>query len=269
MPHRNVRKVMPEAIYHSEGALLVPTDLARGPWSAAAQHGGPPAGLLARAILGAAPPLGFRLARLTVDLFRTVPMAPLEPRVRVIREARRLVLVSAELLAGGEPVALAHGALLAVGDTPPRAVDATLDGPEGLTTGKLLPDSVTEAIGHGFHSTVDVRWVRREHPCGAWFGIPCALVAGDETHPVVRAAAISDFVNAMVSIGTPERGAFINTDTTVHFAREPEGSWMGLSAGSAGDLGGVGYGEAFFFDASGCFGKATQSRLANTSSWRG
>ena len=40
----------PAAVFHRDGDLFVPTELARGPWSADAQHGGAPAALLARAI---------------------------------------------------------------------------------------------------------------------------------------------------------------------------------------------------------------------------
>jgi hypothetical protein len=37
---------MPEAFFHRDGDRYVPTELTRGPWSAEAQHGGPPAALL-------------------------------------------------------------------------------------------------------------------------------------------------------------------------------------------------------------------------------
>ena len=35
-----------DAFFHRDGGRYVPTELTRGPWSADAQHGGPPAALL-------------------------------------------------------------------------------------------------------------------------------------------------------------------------------------------------------------------------------
>src|SRR5206468_551060 len=46
---------MSEALFVLEGERFLPTELCRGPWSPDAQHGGPPAALLARANL---PPWG-------------------------------------------------------------------------------------------------------------------------------------------------------------------------------------------------------------------
>jgi hypothetical protein len=258
-----------EPVYESSGDLFVPTERARGPWSPGAQHGGPPTGLLARAILKAAPAGPLRLARITADLFRTIPMAPFTTRAEVVRSGRRVALVRAELVSDDRVVAVAYGALLAVSDVAPREYPATLAGPEGFSTGKLLPETVYAAIGHGFHSTVEVRWVSRERPCAAWFRLPGPLVAREGTHPFVCAATMSDFVNALMSLGGGQSAAFINTDTTVYFGREPAGEWIGLSATGAVDSSGVGFGEVLLLDHHGCFGRAVQARLANTSAWRG
>jgi hypothetical protein len=45
-----VTRPLPQALFVVDGARFVPTVLCRGPWSADAQHGGPPAALLARAV---------------------------------------------------------------------------------------------------------------------------------------------------------------------------------------------------------------------------
>ena len=44
---------MTEAIFVREGDRFLPTDLARGPWSPEAQHGGAPAALLAYLVVQA------------------------------------------------------------------------------------------------------------------------------------------------------------------------------------------------------------------------
>jgi hypothetical protein len=63
------------------------TEHTRGPWDAAAQHAGPPAALLGRAVESVARP-DVRVARLTFDIARPVPLGVLEVTTSVVREGR-------------------------------------------------------------------------------------------------------------------------------------------------------------------------------------
>ena len=67
---------MSDAIFLPDGPRFVPTELARGPWTPEAQHGGPPAALLARTLEREPGAEGMLVARLTVELLRPVPIAP-------------------------------------------------------------------------------------------------------------------------------------------------------------------------------------------------
>ncbi len=68
-----------------------------------------------------------RIARLTVDLMRPVPVAPLTIETEIVREGRKIQLVNARLLAGGNEVVrasalrirVAPGALPETAGTPP------------------------------------------------------------------------------------------------------------------------------------------------------
>lgn len=117
---------MPDAVFRRDGDHFIPTRLAASAWGESVLHGGPPCGLLARAIERAAPAPGLHLARLTVDLFRAVPLASLEVRTEAVRTGRRIVAMRASILAEGVEVARAHGVLLrptasaAAVDDPPR-----------------------------------------------------------------------------------------------------------------------------------------------------
>ena len=68
---------MPAALFEPDGQLLVPTALTVGPWDPGSQHGGAPSALLARAVEAEPAPGPVRLARLTVELLRPVPLTPL------------------------------------------------------------------------------------------------------------------------------------------------------------------------------------------------
>ena len=65
-----------------------PTDAARGPWSPEALHGGPSAALLARAVEPLLDPL--QPVRLTVELLRPVPVAPLTVETEELRPGRKV-----------------------------------------------------------------------------------------------------------------------------------------------------------------------------------
>lgn len=73
-----------QSVYRRDGAYFLPTGLSRGPWDERAQHGGAPAALLAHLAQEAAGE-DFVLARLTFELTRPIPIAPLT----VVAEASR------------------------------------------------------------------------------------------------------------------------------------------------------------------------------------
>src|SRR5687767_461680 len=88
---------MPEAFYVVSGDRVTPTEHTRGPWDAAAQHAGPPAALLGRAIEGCQPRDGFLVARVTFDILRPVPIAPLGLEASVVRPGKNVDQVAAAL----------------------------------------------------------------------------------------------------------------------------------------------------------------------------
>src|SRR5689334_24914567 len=91
------------------------TDLARGTWSVAIQHGGPVSALLVRGLERCAQRDDTRLSRVVVDLLGGVPAeGDLWVRSHVERGGKQIELVSAQMLAAGpdgepRPVARASG----------------------------------------------------------------------------------------------------------------------------------------------------------------
>ena len=79
-----------DALYRREGDLFVPTPLAASPWSSGQQQGGPVLGLVAHAAESHVNDPGLRPVRLSVDLFRAVPLSPIEVQATSIRRGRRL-----------------------------------------------------------------------------------------------------------------------------------------------------------------------------------
>ena len=258
---------MSESVFRREGASFVPTEAAGSPWSRETLHGGAACGLLARAIEGAAPDTSFSLVRLTVDLFRPIPRAPLRIEVSPARAGRRVHSVAAALYAGDVEITRASALLVRRDEAaePGAELDPPPPGPEGIATTGLVPGGM-QGFPSGFHTTVECRWVSRgpsAPPC-AWLRLPIPLVAGEPTTPLQHAAALSDFANALASFSRRAQGlgaGYINADVTLYLARTPAAGWIALQSEHRSERSGIGFVDVGLHDERGRLGRIVQACL--------
>ena len=270
---------MTDAVFVREGDLFVPTDLAGSPWGEGLLHGGPPAGLMARAVehyLANDP--GLQPVRITVDLFRPVPKVPLRAAVTPVREGKRLAALQVSLFAGDTEVSRA--AVLALRTSQVELQEGakappSVPGHEGVVTtnlmGALRPPGLPESavprgpIRQGFHTTIEARRVSPHGTAGtiAWLRIPVPLVLDEETGPFARLAATADFGSPLGSVRTAGQSGFINADISVHLQRLPEGEWLCLEARGSAETSGLGLVETVVHDLHGPLGRITQAIMAN------
>lgn len=253
---------MDEALYLPRDGGYRPTGLTQGPWSEGAQHGGPPAALLARAIEAEPTPVPMHVVRITVELMRPVPLKPLTIDTEVIRPGKRVRLVAASLLHDG--VQMAVGVALQI-----RSEDVAVDEPAGDTppgpeTG--TSPSWPAVWPSGYHDTaVEMRFVSGDPtapgPATAWIRLRVPVVAGEEPSGVQRAAAAADFGNGISSVLDPARFVYINPDLTVYLHREPAGEWIGLEAATTAQPSGIGLAESALHDVAGPVGRSLQGLL--------
>ncbi len=257
---------MSDAIFHLDGDRAVPTELARGPWSPDAQHGGPPAALLARAFERADPGPASFVARLTIELLRPVPLSPLVVHTRTIRPGRKVQWLEATLLADDVEVARASALRL--------RVDPALDLPlPDLGPSPLPPPSASapfviefpQAASAGFWQAMELRVAAGSFveagEATIWFRLLVPVVAGEDPTPLQRVAAAADFGNGVST--ALERGAylFINPDLTIYLHRDPVGEWVALEAQTFGEAHGVGLAESALHDERHRIGRSLQSLL--------
>ena len=275
---------MSEGLFHRDGETFVPGPQATSPWGEDVLHGGPVCGLFAYAVEAhrrtAAPDAPPLLARLTLDLFRAVPRAPLTIAVEPRRTGRRIAGWDLSLRDARREVARATALLLLPSDLPASGSRPPAPrGPEGIETTGLHPPGEAETeramqelanFDVGFHRTVQARWVQRDAEIGpgtVWLRSPLSVVAGEPLTPLQNAAATADFGNALANMArrrTDTTGVgFINTDISLHLYREPVGEWICLRADRRVDEQGVGLVEVSHFDRAGFVGRSVQARLAN------
>jgi acyl-Coa thioesterase superfamily protein/acyl-CoA thioesterase superfamily protein len=259
---------VPDAFYERDGDLFLATELTRGPWDPGAQHAGPPAALLGRALERLDDAAEFHLGRLSFDILRSVPIAPVRVSARVLRPGRRVQLVEAELNdEGGETLMRATAwrirtAAVAIPDEAAE-LDPPPPGPEQGREVDFFP------TGHelGYHSAMEVRFVEggflEPGPATVWLRMLHPLVAGAETSPLQRTLVVADVGNGVSAALDYRRYLFINVDLTVQLERLPAGEWVGVEARTLPQPQGVGTAESVLSDERGRIGRALQTLLVS------
>jgi hypothetical protein len=239
------------------------TQLTRGPWDPGAQHGGAPAALLGRAIERVEPGSGMRVARITFELLRPVPVAELRVETELVRPGRRVQLVAARLYAGETRVmqALALRMRRADGVAPVVAAAGDVGGVPGPETEQPLS---THDGGPAFaNGGVELRFARGGYlergPALVWIRMLAPVVAGEEPSGLSRLLAAGDFGNGASAVLDWDAHVFINPDLTVHVARDPVGEWIALDAATTIGDDGTGLAVATLHDERGQVGVALQS----------
>ena len=247
--------------FDHDGTVAVPRPEARSPWSPDMLHGRHLAGLAARTVEASGPDPEMVPARLTIDLFRSAPMEPIELHHRIRRDGRRVRVDEVTAVVAGREVAATTVVLLRAGDEPDGRVwtrsDWEVPHPEAITDDLPEPSvslmRIVPVGGRGFGTYGQKAvWLRDDH----------SLFDDEEVTPFQRAAMASDFVSPLGNSGDEGLG-YINADITLHMGRLPVGEWSGIEVGSHVARSGVSVTRSDLFDLTGAFGFAEACAVAN------
>jgi len=241
------------------------TELTRGPWHPEHQHAGPPIALVARAIEQAAAGLGLQhVGRLTANLLRPIPIAPLALEVQTDYAGRNVAHFSARLVAGEKElarftaVAQRVGEVLLPEDLPGHPLPQA-PRPVAESTVQRFPWSMQLT---GYHDLIESRvaeGVMFRGPSAVWMRMRHPLVAGEAPSALQRIAVAADSANGTSAVLDMERYVFVNSDLTVNLLRRAQGEWICIDARTLLGPRGSGLAEARIFDAAGLVGRSTQS----------
>ncbi|MER5730908.1 thioesterase family protein [Streptomyces sp. NPDC002138] len=235
----------------------------RGPWDRGSQHAGPPAALLGRAVEERPDARDdMRIARITYEIVRPVPIGPLEITTSVLRAGRGTEVVEAALApAGAAPVMLARALRIRVAGEPVPAVLPGPAVPPPAAVGRTPFFPVPWATG--YHTAMETRFTEgtfvEPGPGTCWMRMRVPLIVGEETRPLDRVLIAADSGNGISAVLDFAKYVFINGDLTVHLHRHPVGEWACVEARTSVDAAGIGLADARLHDEEGPIGRSAQS----------
>lgn len=241
--------------------VVLATPATAGPWSPKAQHGGPPSGLLTRAIEALLEP-GQVLARISVDLLGPVPVGRLRVTTAVERPGRTVALLSATLhdVEAGRPCAVARAWVLPDADDGPGKEVPLPHGPEDGSPGDLPP-----TWSRGYVDHVEWRWITggvlSPGAATVWMRPSVPLLPGEPLTGTALLMTCVDSASGVSAALDPAEWSFMNTEITVHLLRAPVGDWVCVDAETTLGAAAAGIATATVHDQQGLVARTTQSLL--------
>jgi hypothetical protein len=253
------------ALFVADGDRFVPTLLTQGPWSRDHQFGGAPSALVAHVADRAPSLVPMQVARLTVDLLRPVPIAPLSTQVRVRREGRRIQVLEVTLHADEVEVVRASALRMRVTDLshldlptgpamsgPPAVPLRPYEGPRRTERPLGMERALEYAYEHPGRMFAEPTWLRLAVP----------VVHGSVMSGLERMAYVADAVSGIGHpMGAPLTG--INADISMSVVRYAVGEWLCVIGSGWVGPEGIGVAHATLADEAGVVASVGVSRLVD------
>ena len=208
------------------------------------------------------------MARLTVELLRPVPLAPLQAVARTIRPGRKV-----QWLEGMSARRWCRGRRATALRLRPEEVDVAdavsppVPAPPPVSAGAPPAMQFFDREHIGYWSANNIPLVRGGFgvvgPASAWLRLKCPVVGVEQVAPFERVAAAADFGSGIGNPLTFVRVLVINPEVSIHTFRHPEGEWVGMESGGWAAVNGVGLAETTLHDERGLLGRAAETLLVS------
>jgi acyl-Coa thioesterase superfamily protein/acyl-CoA thioesterase superfamily protein len=250
-----------EAVFRVDGDRVIVSPHAAGPWDPGMQHGSAPASLAVWAAEAIPTPVPMRIARVTIDLMRPVPLKTLTLETEVLRQGRKIQLSAIRLRANG---ALAVAATVLKVRLQAETLPGDVSGPPvELPPPAQSVEDPAQFSNSPFVRGMSLRAARGKFgvkgPGAIWYRVERPLIEGETVSQAVRAVVAADFCNGTSAALDFRDWTFLNADLTLSMAREPVGEWILLEAESWIGPDGAGLSMARLADKIGHFGRCVQS----------
>ncbi len=238
------------AFYRREGDAYVPTGIGVSPWNGTSQVGLALAGLSGHVLAKVPTQEPMLTTRISIDILGAVPLVPLVPRIRMLRDGRRMQVVDAEFFAEDKLWVRATAVRARISDT-------------GEQSTPLTRRYWTEQDHYDNLQWFEERQISLDRsqpgPGAIWIRFLSDIVEGEPLEPLSLAAILGDFGNGTAPVLPIMENTLANMDITVCMSRLPRGDWILIDAEGETSGQGSGYSRTRLGDAEGMFATAMQS----------
>ena len=263
-------------------SMYYPTQSSKGPWAPNSMHGRVIAGLIAHEVetkhCNQQELEDMQVARMTFDLFKQAPMAPLSTSSEIIRVGRRIKVIDVcvnSITPQDQLTEVARGRVLMLrkSHTPDNVIwsppewDIDVSPPDIHSHG-ISSLGPSPKIGSPLWETVEIKQPRSvkssesipDGPRRAWIRENRNLIDNYPLTQLVRVGLAADIANPYANSGSSGLD-FINADISLFLERMPIGEWIGVEGFYHGSCDGVSIGTVALYDQSGRIGQSTVSGL--------
>ncbi|WP_169914665.1 acyl-CoA thioesterase domain-containing protein [Rhodococcoides yunnanense] len=269
------------SFFFAVGEQLHPLPVAAGAWTEGTISGPAVCGVLARSLEREIADQMWRPARVTVDMFRPVRMAPVTTETKIVRDGRRIKVVDSSLVQDDRVVARASAVFARLSEDPPGEIWAPALADDArpplgsASNGTALNGGESnggasnggESNSEGWYWSSERQWTNSmiDHQNSGrkrvWVQ-QASLVEGEASSPFVRLVTAAEVTSMLTNWGSKGIG-FVNADLTVQLARLPQGQFIGLEAQNHASADGVAMGTTMIYDEVGIFGSASVCAVVN------
>jgi acyl-CoA thioesterase len=195
------------------------------------------------------------ITRLATDILKPAWMAPVETRVEVVREGKRLQLLHIELLQDGEPIVRASALRVRIAESPATSFPVHPVAPDSLPSLNRRRSSMN-AINE---TRLESGGLDVVGPGVVWSHTRGDIVPGTPITPFVHTAMVADMGSGTSSYLDWHEWSYANVDISLHLTRMPHGEWIRLAATSESAGNGIAIVDSRLADVHGEFGHAHQT----------
>jgi acyl-CoA thioesterase len=255
---------LPPAYYLPRGnGRYEPTRATESPWDHEAQHGGPPAALLAHAIDRTVEG-SMRIGRISLDFLGPIPLREVVVEVSPIRPGRRVQLTEARMSVDGRGVVTARAWHIATDEPHPKLEVEEISPPplpSTRATERFYPGLDDWGYGHSIEWRFTSGSFDTLGAADVWTRVRLPLVEGERLTGQDRVLIAADSANGL-SLSLPlEQWLSIPPTMTATLLRPPVGEWVRLECRTHLTDDGLGLAHADMFDSDGFIGEAVQPLL--------
>ena len=255
----------PEAYYLPRGSgRYEPTRATESPWDPKAQHGGPPAALLAH-VIDQTVEGTMRIGRISLDFLGSIPLREVVVEVSPIRPGRRVQLTEARMTVDGRVAVTARAWHIATGARPPASGEEQIAPPP--VPSKPTPQHFYPGLDDdwGYGRSIEWRFTRGGFDdlgaADVWTRVRLPLVEGVALTSQDRVLIAADSANGL-SLSLPlQQWISIPPTMSATLLRPPAGEWVHMACRTHITDDGVGLAHADLFDTDGFVGEVAQPLL--------